>query len=30
VTYASDSGVTAARVRGDALMVTVGAAWWVF
>jgi hypothetical protein len=30
VTYASDTGVTAARVRGDALMVTVGAAWWVF
>jgi hypothetical protein len=30
VTYASDAGVTAARVRADALMVTVGAAWWVF
>jgi hypothetical protein len=30
VTYASDTGLTAARVRGDALMVTVGAAWWVF
>ncbi len=30
VTYASDTGVTAVRVRGDALMVTVGAAWWVF
>ena len=30
VTYAADTHVTAARVRGDALMVTVGAAWWLF
>jgi hypothetical protein len=30
VTFASDDRVFASRVRGDALMVSVGAAWWVF
>lgn len=30
VTFASDDRVFASRVRADALVVSVGAAWWVF
>jgi hypothetical protein len=30
VTFGSDERVFTSRVRSDALMVSVGAAWWVF